>query len=99
MSKTTSKPVPDSRRALITMSIVRAVPGNTSRAHCVRDVTFREDASRIRTASRPRIMTTLRNLAIGLIRQAGYTRIVPVIRKIRYDSCLLLAILGIQNPS
>ena len=81
------------------MSIVRAVPGNTSRAHYIRDVTFREDASRIRTASRPRIMTTLRNLAIGLIRQAGYTRIVPVIRKIRYDSCLLLAILGIQNPS
>src|SRR5271157_3334440 len=32
MSKTTSKPVPDSHRALITMSIVRAVPGNTSRA-------------------------------------------------------------------
>ena len=30
--QTTSKPVPDSRRALITMSIVRAVPGNTSRA-------------------------------------------------------------------
>ena len=32
MSKTTSKPVPDSHRALITMSIVRAVPGNTFRA-------------------------------------------------------------------
>jgi hypothetical protein len=32
MSKTTSKPVPDSPRALITVSIVRAVPGNTSRA-------------------------------------------------------------------
>ena len=31
-SKTTSKPVPDSHRALITTSIVRAVPGNTSRS-------------------------------------------------------------------
>ncbi len=70
-----------------------------NKIHYVRDVTFREDASRVRTASRPRIMTTLRNLAIGLIRQAGYTRIAPVIRKIRYDSRLLLAILGIQNPS
>jgi hypothetical protein len=70
-----------------------------NKIHYVRDVTFREDASRVRTASRPRIMTTLRNLAIGLIRQAGYTRIAPVIRKIRYDSRLLLAVLGIKNPS
>jgi len=31
-SKTTSKPVPDSHRALITMSIARALPGDTSRA-------------------------------------------------------------------
>lgn len=44
-------------------------------------------------------MAILRNLAIGLIRQAGYTRIAPVIRKIGYDSRLLLAILGVQNPS
>jgi hypothetical protein len=44
-------------------------------------------------------MATLRNLAIGLIRQAGHTRIAPVIRKIRYDIRLLLAILGLQNPS
>jgi hypothetical protein len=29
-------------------------------------------------------MATLRNLAIGLIRQAGYTRIAATIRKIRH---------------
>jgi hypothetical protein len=44
-------------------------------------------------------MTTLRNLAIGLIRQAGHTSIAPVIRKIKYDSRLLLAILGLHDPS
>ena len=33
--------------------------------HWVRDVTFAEDASRIRTASGAQVMTTLRNLAIG----------------------------------
>ena len=61
----------------------------------MRDVTYREDASRIRTGSRPRIMATLRNLAIGLIRQAGYTKIAATIRKIKYDTALLLAILGL----
>ncbi|MEU6497091.1 ISAs1 family transposase [Streptomyces sp. NPDC046984] len=43
--------------------------------HHVRDVTFAEDASKIRTGSAPRAMTTLRNLAIGLMRQAGWTNI------------------------
>jgi hypothetical protein len=33
--------------------------------HWGRDVTFAEDASRIRTASGPQVMATLRNLAIG----------------------------------
>lgn len=43
--------------------------------HHIRDVTHREDASRIRTGTAPRAMATLRNLAIGLIRQAGWTNI------------------------
>jgi predicted transposase YbfD/YdcC len=43
--------------------------------HHVRDVTFTEDASKIRTGSAPRAMATLRNLAIGLMRQAGWTNI------------------------
>jgi hypothetical protein len=44
-------------------------------------------------------MATLRNLAIGLIRQADYTKIAATIRKIRDDTALLLAILGLKNPS
>jgi hypothetical protein len=44
-------------------------------------------------------MATLRNLAIGLIRQAGYTKIAATIRKIKHDTTLLIAILGLQNPS
>ncbi|MFE5486136.1 ISAs1 family transposase [Streptomyces sp. NPDC056527] len=43
--------------------------------HHVRDVTFTEDASKVRTGSAPRAMATLRNLAIGLMRQAGWTNI------------------------
>jgi predicted transposase YbfD/YdcC len=52
-----------------------------NKIHWVRDVTFREDASQV-TGSRPRVMATLRNLVIGLIRQAGYTKIAATIRKI-----------------
>ncbi len=70
-----------------------------NKVHWVRDVTYREDASRVRTGPRPRIMATLRNLAIGLIRQASYNRIAATIRRIKYDTALLLAILGLQNPS
>ncbi|MET7844734.1 ISAs1 family transposase [Streptomyces sp. NPDC005356] len=43
--------------------------------HHVRDVTFAEDASRVRTGTAPRAMATLRNLTIGLIRQAGWTNV------------------------
>ncbi|MFE9484658.1 hypothetical protein ACFYNM_39525 [Streptomyces spororaveus] len=38
-------------------------------------MTFTEDTSRIRTGSAPRAMATLRNLAIGLMRQTGWTNI------------------------
>jgi hypothetical protein len=70
-----------------------------NKVHWVRDVTFREDASRVRTGPKPRIMATLRNLAIGLIRQAGYTKIAATIRRIKYDTALLLAILGLPDHS
>ncbi|MGH3692467.1 MAG: hypothetical protein ACRDRX_00410, partial [Pseudonocardiaceae bacterium] len=69
-----------------------------NKIHWVRDVTWREDASRVRTASRPRIMVTLRNLALGLIRQTGHTKIAATLRKIKHDPHLLLAILGL-NPT
>ncbi|MGW4411914.1 hypothetical protein ACWEJ6_48440 [Nonomuraea sp. NPDC004702] len=45
--------------------------------HHIRDVTHREDASRIRTGTAPRIMATLRNQAIGLARPIGWTNIAP----------------------
>jgi predicted transposase YbfD/YdcC len=69
-----------------------------NKIHWVRDVTFREDASQVKTSSRPRIMATLRNLVIGLIRQAGYTKIAATIRKIKTDPRLLFRILGLPQP-
>jgi predicted transposase YbfD/YdcC len=76
---------------------VRGHWGIENKIHWVRDTTFREDQSLIKTKSRPRIMATLRNVAIGLIRQAGYTRIRETIRKIKNSPHLLLAVLGLHN--
>jgi hypothetical protein len=42
-------------------------------------------------------MATLRNLVIGLIRQAGYTKIAATIRKIKNSPPLLLTILGLHT--
>jgi predicted transposase YbfD/YdcC len=69
-----------------------------NRLHWIRDVTYREDASRVRTGPLPRLMATLRNLAIGLIRLAGHPRIAPTIRQIRHDNTLLLTILALETP-
>jgi predicted transposase YbfD/YdcC len=48
--------------------------------HHVRDVTFGEDASRVRTGSAPRAMASLRNLAIGALRLAGRNNIAEGLR-------------------
>ncbi|MEU8403833.1 ISAs1 family transposase [Nonomuraea sp. NPDC048892] len=43
--------------------------------HHVKDVTYREDSSRIRTGNGPAVMSALRTLAIGLLKAAGATNI------------------------
>jgi predicted transposase YbfD/YdcC len=60
--------------------------------HLVRDVTYAEDASRVRTGNTPRVMATLRNIAIGLARQAGHTNIAAATRHYanRHDRILQL---------
>lgn len=51
------------------------------RSHYVRDVTFGEDASRIRKGCGPEIMAALRDAAIGLLRATGATNIAEVLRR------------------
>ncbi len=51
-----------------------------NREHHVRDVTFGEDASRVRTGGAPRAMASLRNLAIGALRLAGWDNIAKGLR-------------------
>jgi hypothetical protein len=53
--------------------------------HHVRDRTFREDASKVRTRNLPRVMAGLRNLAIGIHRQDGHTNIAAALRHTARD--------------
>ena len=54
--------------------------GIENRLHWVRDVTFDEDRSQIRTGAAPQVMATLRNLVISLLRLAGWTNIAQALR-------------------
>ena len=47
--------------------------------HHVRDVTFGEDASRVRTGNAPRAMAAFRNLAIGLASALGWTNMAEAV--------------------
>jgi predicted transposase YbfD/YdcC len=46
-----------------------------NRLHWVRDVTYQEDKSLVRTGNAPRVMASLRSLAISLLRLDGQTNI------------------------
>jgi hypothetical protein len=48
--------------------------------HWLRDTVYREDDSRVRTRSGPRIMAGLRNLAIGALRLTGRADITEATR-------------------
>ncbi len=65
--------------------------GIENRLYWVRDVTYQEDKSLVRTGNAPRVMATLRSLAISLLRLDGQTNIAaatattPATRSGRYS--------------
>jgi predicted transposase YbfD/YdcC len=65
--------------------------------HWVRDVTFGEDLSQVRTGTLPRILATLRNLAIGIIRHTTYrtVNIASATRHLARNPAMTLDLLGI----
>jgi predicted transposase YbfD/YdcC len=66
-----------------------------NRSHYVRDVTFGEDASRIRKGSGPEVMAAVRNATIGFLRSIGATNIAETLRRNSYQIGKLFTILGI----
>ena len=63
--------------------------------HWIRDVTYDEDRSQIRTGTGPQVMAALRNAAIGALRVTGATNIAAANRHHARDSTRPLALLGI----
>lgn len=51
-----------------------------NRLHWVRDVTFDEDRSQVRKGNGPRVMASLRNLAISVLRLAGARYVAKAVR-------------------
>jgi hypothetical protein len=63
--------------------------------HYIRDVTFAEDGSQVRTGTGPSVMACLRNLAIGLLSRAGPVNLAAALRHHARDPARPLATLGI----
>jgi len=59
---------------------IRGHWGIENRLHWVRDVTFDEDRSTIRTGTGPQVMAAIRNTAISILRLAGHTSIAVGLR-------------------
>jgi predicted transposase YbfD/YdcC len=64
--------------------------------HHIRDVSYGEDASQIRTGSGPQAMASLRNLGIGILKMAGHTSIAAACRHHARDATRTLATLGLS---
>jgi predicted transposase YbfD/YdcC len=65
--------------------------------HWVRDVTFAEDASRLRTGNGPQVMACLRNLFIGLLSWAGPVNLAAALRQHARDPIRPFTTLGITH--
>lgn len=52
-----------------------------NRLHWVRDLSFGEDACRVRTGDAPEILAALRNAALRLLRSSGLTGIAAALRR------------------
>ena len=65
--------------------------------HWVRDVTYREDASRVRTGNAPAVLAAVRNTVTTLLRRAGTTNIAAARRAVALCHHTLLALLTGQT--
>ncbi len=76
------------------LSINRGHWSIENRSHYVRDVIFDEDRSQVRTQAGPRVMATLRNLAISLLRLRGFKNIAQAIRSLVAKPYRVLSFIG-----
>lgn len=80
-------------------NLVRGHWGIENRLHWVRDVTFNEDASHVRSDHAPQTMAALRNVAISLIRLLGCDGIAPTLRHFAAHPAKAVAVLALPPSS
>lgn len=68
-----------------------------NRIHYVRDVSYDEDRSRVRRNNGPRVMASLRNTAISLLRLAGARNIAMATRHCALNPQTTLRLIGIHS--
>ena len=68
-------------------------------SHYVRDVTFAEDHSQVRTGSIPQVMAAFRNTAIAVLRINGEPNIARACRRLAAHPWHALVLLGIPPPT
>lgn len=78
-------------------AIVRAHWGIENSLHYVRDVTFEEDASRVRKGQAPQVVAALRNTVIGLVRGTGTRQIASALRHFAIHPEEVLSLLGLRS--
>ncbi len=74
---------------------IRGHWGIENRLHYVRDVTFGEDASQVKTGSAPEVMAALRNAVIGVLRKEGATNIAAALRENGWKQHNVFRLLGL----
>lgn len=57
--------------------------------HYVKDVTFEEDASKIRSGNAPQNISTIKNIAINILRKNKYENMAQAMRLVSNDICLI----------
>jgi predicted transposase YbfD/YdcC len=71
---------PQQADAKALLALTRGHWGIENRLHHVRDVTFEEDRSQMRSGAVPQTFAACRNLVIGLLRRSGATNIAAALR-------------------
>ena len=71
------------------MEGIRAHWGIENGLHYVKDVTMGEDRSRIRTGSAPQVLSTIKSIALNVLRTNGYKNVACATRMIAHNIPLI----------
>jgi hypothetical protein len=71
---------PERADAARLLALIRGHWGIENRLHHVRDVTFDEDRSAVRSAAAPQVMAAARNLVLALLRRQHHANVAATLR-------------------